>query len=235
MCPRTKGGSQQQKVRGTSPKEVEDFAGKFKRWAYTVCLPNTDSIKPLISCRYHIKMVRDQYGAGLLEDLSAVQDIMVHHLESIRTEEFNGLAFKVYIKYECFLSKGPYTIKGGKVAGQQEKKVFKLSSAAKDKAVITVCTREQCIDAASQPLMAIIELFHDIVLQRSSWIWNRSMGFDVNVSRKFDQVPMKGCNSDHMIEKMVEAEQEEEKGQNCAGVEGSEPTHGGHHFPLPKW
>ena len=48
---------------------------------------------------------------GIFEDLSAVQTILVEHLKNVRSEIFKGLAFKVYLEYECFLSRGPYTPK----------------------------------------------------------------------------------------------------------------------------
>jgi len=94
------------------------------------------------------------------------------------------------------------------VAGQEEERVYTLNSAAKDKAVITVCTNDQCTDAVGQSISAIIELFQDIATQGSGCTWNRSVGLDVLVSKKYDRIPLKGPTSDCMIEKMVKKEQE---------------------------
>jgi len=69
-----------------------------------------------------------------------VQTILVDHFKNICTKIFNKLAFKVYLKYKCFLLRGSYTTKGGQVGGQGEERVFKLSSVNKDHIVITMCT-----------------------------------------------------------------------------------------------
>ena len=183
-------------------------------------------------------MTGEGYGAGLLEDLNAVQTILVDHLKNVRTEIFNGLAFKVYLDYECFLSRGPYTTEGGQVAGQDEERVSKLSSADKDHVVFTVRTIDQCTDAIGRSLSTIVELFNDIAVQGSGWIWNRSVGMDINVSKKYDRVPIKGPTSDRMIEK-IEAQNRgkdaEKKEAEENPVSQGDPTHAGNHLSLPKW
>jgi len=127
--------------------------------------------------------------------------------------------------------------KGGQVAGQDEERVFKLSSADKDHVVITMCTSDQCTDTIGQFLSTIVELFNNIAVQESSWIWNRSVGMDINVSKKYDRVPIKGPTSDHMIEK-IEAQN---RGKNAEKkvkenpVSQKDPTHAGNHLFLPKW
>jgi len=183
-------------------------------------------------------MTGEGYGAGLFEDLNAVQTILVDHLKNVRTEIFNGLAFKVYLEYECFLSRGPYTTEGGQVAGQDEERVFKLSSADKDHVVFTVRTSDQCTDAIGQSLSTIVELFNDIAVQGSGWIWNRSVGVDINVSKKVDRVPIKGPSSDRMIEKMEaqnRGKDTEKKEEEENPVAQGDPTHAGSYLSLPKW
>lgn len=110
------------------------------------------------------------YGTGLLEDLNVVQTILVDHLKNVCTKIFNGLPFKVYLEYECFLSRGLYTTEGGQVAGQDEERIFKLSNADKDHIVITMRTSDQCTDTIGQSLSTIVELFNDIAVQGSGWI-----------------------------------------------------------------
>ena len=183
-------------------------------------------------------MTGEGYGAGLLEDLSVVQTILVNYLKNVRTEIFKGLAFKVYLKYKCFLSRGPYTAEGDQVAGQDEERVFKLSSTHKDHPTITVRTINQCTDAIGRSLSTIVHFFDDIAVQGSGWVWNRSVGNNINISKKVDRVPLKGPTSDRMIERMeaqtcgkdLEKKEEEEN-----PITQRDPTHTGGHLSLPKW
>ena len=112
-------------------------------------------------------MTEEGYRAGLFEDLNAVQTILVNHLKNVHTEIFNRLVFKVYLEYKCFLSKGPYITEGGQLAGQDEERVFKLSSTDKDHVVFTVHTSNQCTDAIGQSLSTIVKLFNNIAVQGS--------------------------------------------------------------------
>ena len=47
-------------------------------------------------------MTEEGYETGLLEDLNAVQTILVNYF-NVHIKIFNGLTFKVYLEYECFL------------------------------------------------------------------------------------------------------------------------------------
>jgi len=72
-----------------------------------------------------------------------------------------------------------------------------------------------------------VELFKDIAVQGSCWIWNHSVGMNINIKKKYDRVSIKGLTLDHMIEK-IEAQNWkrcEEKGKEKSYFSRRSHTH----------